>query len=165
MAEVLNLQVALKLLGTLENAIDLSTPVQTIASDFTLTYGNGTGANQANMFWHDQRTTDTTGESLDLAGGLTSAFGTTITFTAVKGILIQNTSGSAGSAQISRPANGLVLFAAQSDQLANLTPGSVFLFTDVSAAGLAVTGGTGDLLKIAASASTITYNVVIWGEV
>lgn len=166
MAEALNLQMVLKMIGSLENAIDLSTPIQPFSTDYSKAFSNGTGANQGNMLWQDQRTTDTTGEELDLAGGLTSAFGTTITFAAVKGVLIVASSANSGNVVVSRPAsNGLVLFAAASDALAGLKPGGVFLFTDPSAAGLTVTAGTGDLLKVAASTGSITYDIWIWGEV
>jgi hypothetical protein len=165
MAESLNLQLIFKLIGSVENALDLSIPVQAINSDYSTTFSNGTGANQGNMFWHDQRTTDSTGESLDLAGGLTSAFGTTITFAVVKGIVIRASTSNSTNVVISRPANGLVVFAAQGDELAGLKPGGLFVWTDPSAAGLTVTAGTGDLLKVAASSGSVTYDVAIWGEV
>jgi hypothetical protein len=165
MAEALSLQLVLRMVGSLTNARDLSIPVDAFDKDYTKLFGNGTGANQGNMIWHDQRSVDTNGESLDLAGGLTSAFGTTITFTAVKGILIVASASNVGNVIINRPASGLVLFAAQGDELAPLKPGGMFLFTDPSAAGLTVTATSGDLLFIDSSSGTVTYDVWIWGEV
>lgn len=161
----LSLQVALKLIGSLTNALDLTTPIDPISKDYTFNVGNGTGAGQGNMIWHDQRSVGTSGEDLDLAGGLTNAFGSTVTFTAVKGILVYASPANSGNVIVSRPAsNGLVLFAAASDALAGLTPGGIFLFTDPSAAGLAVTASSGDLLNVDASTGTVTYDVWIWGE-
>ena len=166
MAEALSLNVVLKMVGSLTNALDLSTPSQDFAKDYTQVFANGTGANQGNMLWHDQRAVGTAGEDLDLAGGLTSAFGTTITFAAIKGILVYASTSNTGNVIISRPAsNGLVLFAAASDALAALKPGGLFLFTDPSAAGLTVTANTGDLLNFDSSSGTVTYDVWIWGEV
>ena len=168
MAEALNLQITLKIAGALTNAIDLSTPTQAFATDYSslLVFGNGTGANQANMIWHDQRSVGTGSEDLDLAGSLVSAFGTTITFTVVKGVLIVASTANSGNVVVSRPAsNGLVLFTAASDGLAALKPGGIFLFTDPSAAGLTVTASTGDLLNVDASTGTVVYDVWIWGEV
>lgn len=158
---------ALHLNGRQTNALDLSTPLDEIVRVYTNLFGNGTGANQINHIFHDQRSTDGTGEDLDLAGGLTSPIsGAAITFAAVKFILIYAATANSGNVVISRPAaNGLVLFAAANDALAGLKPGGLFLFTDPSAAGLTVTGGTGDLLHVAASAGTVTYDVVIGGEV
>ena len=169
MAEALSLQLVLKLIGQVENALDLSTPVDPFNKDYTRSFSNGTGAGQANMLWHDQRTLGASAnEDLDLAGALVSAFGTTITFAAIKGILIVAASGNTNNVVVSRPAsNGVGLFAAASDALAGLKPGGAFLFTDPSAAGLAVTAGTGDKLNVANSGagSSVVYDIWIWGEV
>lgn len=165
MAASLSLQMVLKMVGALSNPLDLSTPTDAFSVDYTKLFANGTGADQGNMIWHDQRSVGTSGEDLDLAGGLTSSFGAALTFTAVKGILIVASAANSGNVVISRPAsNGLVLFAAASDALAALKPGGIFLFTDPSAAGLTVTAGTGDLLNIDSSSGTVTYDVWIWGE-
>lgn len=164
MAE-LSLKMVLQMVGSLTSARDLSIPADNFSVDYTKAFSNGTGANQGNMIWHDQRSTDGTGEDLDLAGGVTSAFGAALTFTAVKGILIVASAANSGNVVVSRPAsNGLVLFAAASDALAGLKPGGAFLFTDPSAAGLTVTASTGDLLHVAASSGTVTYDVWVWGE-
>jgi hypothetical protein len=165
MAIALSLQVVLKMVGGLTNALDLSTPIDSFNKDYTTTFANGTGANQGNMLWHDQRAVDTNGEDLDLAGGLTSAFGTTITFAVIKGIAVYAAAANSGNIIVSRPANGLVLFTASGDGLAPLKPGGLFLFTDPSAAGTTVTAGTGDLLNIDSSSGTSTYDIWIWGEV
>jgi hypothetical protein len=167
MAIALNtLQVVVKMVGELTNVLDLSLPIDSFDQDYTTTFSDGTGANQGNMLWHDQRSVGTGSEDLDLAGGLTSAFGTTITFAVIKGILIYAAAANTGNIIVSRPAsNGLVLFAAASDALAALKPGGLFLFTDPSAAGLTVTASTGDLLNIDSSSGTSVYDVWIWGEV
>lgn len=163
--ELTSLQLVIKLQGILTNALDLSTTIDSMLKDYTKTFGNGTGADQGNMLWTDQRSTDGTGEDLDFAAGVTSAFGAAITFTALKGLIIVASSSNSGNVVISRPAaNGLVVFAAASDQLAPLKPGGIFVFTDPSAAGLTVTAGTGDLLHVAASSGTVTYDVIVWGE-
>lgn len=162
--ELTSLELILKLTGTLSNALDLSITQDHLAKDYSSVFGNGTGAGQGNMWWGDTRTTDGTGEDLDLAGGLTSPFGVAITFTAVKGIVVRAATANSTNVVISRPANGLVLFAASADALAALKPGGIFVFTDPSAAGLTVTAGTGDLLHVAASSGTISYDIFIWGE-
>lgn len=162
-----SLSAKLTLTGSLTNTPDLSSVYETIAKTYENLFGNGTGANQINQVWHDQRSTDTTGEELDLAGGVTSQLsGAALTFAAIKVVVVYASTSNSGNVVVSRPgANGLVLFAAASDALAGLKPGGLFVFTDPSAAGLTVTGGTGDLLKIAASTGTVTYDIWIGGEV
>jgi hypothetical protein len=162
--ELTSLQLILKLQGTLTNALDLSTTFDSMLKDYTQTFGNGTGASQGNMWWTDQRTTDGTGEDLDFAGGVTSPFGVAITFTALKGLIIVASAANTGNVMLTRPANGLVVFLASGDGLAALKPGGLFVFTDPSAAGLTVTASTGDLLHVAASTGTVTYDVIVWGE-
>ena len=44
MAETLNLQMVLKLAGSLDNVLDLGTATLPFAKDYTKTFSNGTGA-------------------------------------------------------------------------------------------------------------------------
>ncbi len=111
----------------------------------SLTFADGTGANQANMIWADQRTLSASAtEDLDLAGGLTNVFGAALTFTKIKAIIIT----------------------AAGDGIA-LTPGAFFAAGFPNLAGIGVTGGTGDLLTLTNSAGTtpVTYNIVVVGIV
>lgn len=164
--ELTSLKLVLQLVGNLTSVTDLTTAYDAINRDFTKTFGNGTGALQGNMWWGDTRSVGTGGEDIDFAGGLTSAFGATITFTALKGLLIHASTANTGNVVVTRGAsNGLVVFAAANDALAPLKPGGIFLFTDPSAAGLTVTANTGDLLNIAASTGTVSYDIFAWGEV
>ena len=168
MAEALSLNVMLKMVGALSNALDLSTPTDAFLKDYSLTFANGTGINQANMLWHDQRTlTASAAETLDISGGLTSAFGTTIVFTAIKGLLVYAASGNTNDVQVTRPASeGVTLFLAASDGIA-VRPGGVFLWVDPTAAGTAVVAATSDDLTFTKSAgsTSVTWDVWIWGEV
>ena len=170
MAEALSLQVVGKLIGSLSNALDLSTPADPLSVDFSTTFANGTGANQGNMWWHDTRTLGASAsENIDLAGSLVSAFGTTITFTSIKVLYVKASSAnnSANNVNVARgSSNGFVLFLAASDGF-SLAPGAWALFVDPNANGWAVTAGTGDILTITNSAGTnsVTYDIFIAGEV
>jgi hypothetical protein len=168
MAEAMSLQVGLKLVGALTNALDLSTPSDLLGIDATTNFGNGTGANQGNMWWHDQRTlTASATENIDLAGSLVSAFGTTITFTSVKAIYIKAAAGNTNNVNVARgSSNGFVMFLAASDGFA-LPPGSWACFVNPNANGWAVTASTGDILTITNSAgsTSVTYDIFIAGEV
>ncbi len=124
----------------------------------------GTGANQSDLIYSDQRTLNASAsETLDLTA-LTNAFGAAINFAKVKAILIKASSGntnnvaygnatapfigplSVGTATISLPPDGAMMLAA---------PGS----------GWTVTGGSADEIKIANSAgsTTVTYDIIIIG--
>ena len=170
MAEAVNLQVVAKLIGAMSNALDLTTPSDPLVLDFSTTFGNGTGASQANMWWHDQRTLGASAtEDIDLAGSLTSVFGTTITFTSIKMIYVKASASNnvANNVNVSRAsANGFVLFLAASDGFA-LPPGAFALMVNPNATGWVVTAGTGDLLTLTNSAGTnsVVYDIVIVGEV
>ena len=168
MAEAVSLQVVLKLLGSMTNALDLSTPTDALSVDYSKNYGNGTGANQANMWWHDQRTLGVSAtENLDFAGSLISAFGTTITLTSLKGLVVYAATGNTNDVQVTRPAsNGIPWLMAAGDGIA-LKPGAWVAWFDPSANGPTVTAGTGDLVTFTNSAgsTSVTYDVFALGEV
>ena len=168
MAEALSLQVVVKMIGSLTNALDLSTPADNFSVDYTKTFANGTAINCANMIWHDQRTlTASAAETLDLAGALTSVFGTTITFTAVKGILVVAATANTNDVQVTRPASeGVTVFLAAADGL-SVRPGGIFLWVDPTAAGVAVAAATSDDLTFTNSAgsTSVVFDVWLWGEV
>lgn len=148
------------------NPGDLSNVTDRLRETIEQEFANGTGANQANNTFHDTRTLTTgASEDLDLAGVLTNPFGATLTFTKIKAIIIHAAEANTTNLTISRPnANGLPLFAAANDALAALKPGGLFVFTDPSSAGLAVTGGTGDLITITnAAGASASYDVIIIG--
>jgi len=152
----------------LVSALDLRSVTDPIRYGANYSFTNGTGANQANECFVDTRTLSASAtEDLDLAGGLTDAYGTALTFTKIKAIIIKAAAANTNNVQITRPAsNGLVLFMAASDGIA-LTPGACFAFIAPDANGVAVTAGTGDLLTITNSAGTtgVTYDIVIVGTV
>ena len=160
----------------------LSSSVQvTVASDFTASlglsnprdklnltvsrpFGNGTDTAQADLVWHDSRTlTSGANESLDLAGTLTDAFGTTVTFAKVKSLVIENTSASMTITIGGAAANGFATFVGAAANTIVLPPLGVLVL--VSPTGFAVTAGTADLLKITnSSGSSTVYRIWINGS-
>lgn len=146
--------------------MDLVTVIAQPDKNAAIELTSGTGSNQADLIFHDQRTLAASGtEDLDLAGSLTDAYGTTLTFARIKAIMVTAASGNTNNVQVTRPAsNGVPLFLAAGDGIPVL-PGGVFLWVAPNAAGVAVTAGTGDLLTFTNSAGTtsVTYDVVIIG--
>jgi hypothetical protein len=152
----------------LTGANDMANPSLQFTEAFSLPIADGNAADQANNVFCDERTLGASAtENLDLAGGLTNALGATLTFTAIKAILViasaSNTNnvvlGGAGANTFVGP------FGDASDKIV-IGPGDSFLITRRSAAGMAVTAGTGDILLVANSGAgtAVTYRIVIIGE-
>ena len=163
----LSLSIKAGIRGNHTKALDLGTADFPVDVQALLTLTDGTGANQADRIFHDQRTlTASATEDLDLAGSLTDAYGTTITMAKVKAILVKAAAANTNNVNVTRPAsNGVPLYLAASDGV-GIPPGGCLLLAAPGAAGLAtVTGGTGDLLTFTNSAggTSVTYDVVIIG--
>lgn len=130
------------------------------------TYTFGTGDNNAKEWYSGERTLSaTTGESLDLAGGLTSPLGATITFTKIKELYIEiDAPDGTKSLRVGPQAvsNALVLpFADASDYLTIYD--KIWISNPY---GYAVTASTADLLRIYnPGASSITYRLFVVGTV
>jgi hypothetical protein len=147
-------------------ALDLGTPSYDLSKivDFALTSGTGAGA--ADLMFTDTRTVAASGtDALDLAGGLTDAYGTTLTFVELRAVLVAASSANTNNVRINRPSsNGVPLFLAAGDGI-DVPPGGVFLWACPADGKVTVTASTGDLLNIdnSSSGSSVTYSVVILG--
>jgi len=147
--------------------LDLGDATFPVALTLAITLLNGTGAGQADLIFTGTRTLAASGtENLDLAGSLTDAYGATMTFARIKGVIIGAATGNTNDVQVTRPAsNGVPLYLAAGDGQA-VRPGAFIVPLACSdATGVAVTAGTGDLLTITNSAGTtgVTYTVIIIG--
>lgn len=145
----------------------LSTVTDPVSSDYTLSLSSGTGANQASNFFHDQRTLSASAsEDLDLAGVLTNGFGTTLTFTKIKAIIIHAAAGNTNNVVIGGAvSNTFINWVADPTDKIVVRPGGTFILVAPDATGYGVTAGTADLLHIANSGAgtSVTYDVVIIG--
>lgn len=148
--------------------LDLSDPVDRFSLVMEEAFAAGSGSGQVNKAFRDNRTlAGGANEELDLAGGLTDAFGATLTFTKIKVLAIRNNADSALSVG-GAAANGFSAWAGDPTDIVKLAAagadGSPFALLICDPAGVAVTAGTGDLLKIALAAGTGgTYDIIILG--
>lgn len=161
--------------GTFEKDTDLTSLVESFSigsNDFdsiSTEWTNGTGSVQANSMWTDERTlANGATDSLDLAGGLTDAFGATITFTVLKCILIA----------IDAP-DGTKALRVGPNAVANAFQGpfgavsaNVYLtvmkqlYIEEPYTGWTVTAGSADLLVINNNSGvSVTYRILLLGEV
>ena len=137
-----------------------------IAPGIVLT--NGTGANQANACFTDTRTlTASSSENLDLAGSLVDAFGSTLTFTKIKSVMITAAATNTNDVLVGGHATAAVTFFGDVTDVVKVKPGGCLLLTAPDANGFAVTAITADMLKVANSAggTSVTYTIVLIGVV
>ena len=146
-------------------ASDLNTLKDEIVLSRGLTLANGTGANQADTVFHDNRTlADGANETLDLNDGtLSDQFGDAVTLDILKTIYIKNNSSDASLLIGGAAATQLGLFADGTDIL-TLRPGGEFFMTAADANGIDTT--TNPDLKMAhngTGTSSLTYDIIVIG--
>jgi hypothetical protein len=160
-------KLTLQLVATLTDALDLSTVRDPLDYTFRDSLASGTGADQADMLWHDTRTLSASAdEDLDLAGVLVNGLGDTQTFARVKGLIIAAASGNTNNCNVTSDGSAGVpgLFLALGDGIV-VRPGGLFAWYAPDATGAVVTATTGDLLNVANSGAgtSVTYSVIIIG--
>jgi hypothetical protein len=153
--------------AALTASLDLGVARAPLDFKHVLDLADGTGAAQADLLWHDQRTLAASGsESLDLAGGsLTDALGTALTFARVKGLIVAAAAGNTTEVLVGGAAtNAWASWVDAADNEVVVRPGGVVALL-APGTGYAVTADTGDLLQIANSSSgtSVTYDIVIIG--
>jgi hypothetical protein len=158
--------ITFRVVSTLSNALDLVTASAPLDRTTRLSWASGTGLNQADKIWSDTRTLAASGtEDIDLAGALTDALGVAVTFVKVKHVQVTAATANTNNVNVTRPAaNGVPIFLAAGDGMP-VQPGGTFIWNSPTAAGVAVTAGTGDLLTITNSAAGtgVTYDIIIIG--
>lgn len=156
----------LNLTWSFQNDIDGGVkPSYSPTINFYDTLADGTGLDQADSVWYDERTVDAgTPDDIDLSGGITDAFGNSLTLTKLKGLYIKNNSTTAGQIlQIGGDTLAAPLFGAAPDYIV-LGPGGVFWWWDPSAAAVALGAGATDVLQIAVAAGTsVSYTIAVIG--
>ncbi|MCV0371078.1 hypothetical protein [Filomicrobium sp.] len=145
---------------------DFAAVKQSIPAHAAIKLANGTGTDEADVIFADQRTLNASGnEDLDLTGVLENALGEAANFATVKALLIRAASGNTNDVVVGpAAANGFTgPFGDDSDRI-EIPPGGAFLAAAPNA-GWDVTAGTGDLLNVANSGagSPVTYDVIIVG--
>jgi len=151
----------------LSKALDLCSGNSSLQAAFSLAMTDGTGANQVDRIFHDERTLAASAtEDLDLSGGgLTDIYGTAFTIARLKLLVLWPSSANTNNVNLTRPAsNGVPLFLAAGDGIAG-RPGGEIIICAPDATGYAVTAGTGDLINLTNSAGTtsVTYKIILMG--
>lgn len=144
---------------------DFATGRETLTYSFNKSFANGSGTTQlADLVFADTRAVTTgASESLDLYGGLSDKFGTTINFARVKAIFIENTHATQTLTIGGGDAPLDVLFGTATGTLAIGAYGAFGIVAPLT--GYAITDSTNDTLHVEAEAggTTITYKIWIIG--
>lgn len=168
MATTFSGSIYIQLLGSMVKSLDIGTASLDINYSKKYRIANGTIENEANMIWSDTRTISaSSSEDLDLYGGLTNAFGDTINFTAIKGILIVASASNTNNLLIGGDGSALVNYVGDASDTIVVKPGGMFCVYDPSSGGYGVTNSSADVLQIANSSSGtgVDYDIMIIGEV
>jgi hypothetical protein len=145
--------------------IDLASASASLNKAVAWTVTSGTAADQADLSWSDTRSlAASAAEDLDLAGTLTSIYGTALTFVKLKGLMVIAASTNPGSLTVGRAAAaGVPWISAVSAGVVLPAGGSVCWLAPT--AGITVVPTTADMINVAAAATagTYTYDVVVVG--
>jgi hypothetical protein len=143
---------------------DFGGPTFDLMIDKIMQFASGTGANQADIVWADERTiAASSSEDLDLAGVLADAFGATVAAAEVVAILVIADAANTNNVVIGDATSPIPLFGGTNPTHA-VKPGGVFFAAAPNAAGLLTVGaGSTDDLKVANSSSGtgVTYKIAI----
>lgn len=146
---------------------DGSSPIVPLNLSKALNWASGTVINTADRVYMKRHSIATgTPLALDLSGALTDLLGNTITMAKVTGIIVINNSLVVGEIlSIGAGSNPLLNWIGATGDLVKVGPGGFHCQVDPSLAAYAVTGGTGDVLTIAAAAgAAVSVDVVIFGR-
>ena len=162
-------RISVNFAGVLESVVDIGTVRHNV--DYGATYNliDGTGADSIKEIFADSRTLAASAtENMDMAGVLTDAFGTTITFTKIKAICIKASSANTNDVVVGGHGSAACfsMFNAATDKI-KVKPGGMMLLVAPDNTGYAVTATTADMITVANSSSGtgVTYDVIIMGVV
>ena len=160
-----NISVSVSALHT--SASDFTTSSAPLSRMYQQIFTEGTGADQANRIFHDQRTLAASAtEDLDLAGVLLDSFGAAITFARIRGLVVAAALANTNNVIVGGAAtNTFVNWVGGATHTITVRPGGVLALFARDATSYAVTASTGDLLRIGNSGagSTVTYDIVLLG--
>jgi len=168
MADTLATGIKASLEWLLKESLDLSIVTDASRLEYNRSLVDGAGSGQADKLWHDERTLAAGAhDDLDLTALATTLFGNalTVALAKVKGLLIVNTSITAGDDLSIGGASShewLAPFAGAGDKIK--CPADSCLLLCNRLAGWSVAGGSSDILRIAnLGSSAVTYRIVIVG--
>lgn len=162
----LDTKLKLQLDSVLSSSLDLTSRTSPLKYAFSKALTNGTGANQASLVWSDQRTiAASANDDLDLAGTLTDAFGSTITFGRIKVLMVKAADANTNNVVVGGASSTFTTWVTGTSPAVLVRPGGLLVLAASDATSYAVTATSADTLRISNSGagSTVTYDIVLIG--
>lgn len=157
---------SLKILANTSRTLDLGTVSFPLSWSSAEAWTDGTGANQYQVAWTDTRTTDGTGEDLDLVAALTDAFGQTLTFTSIKVLAVSASDSNTQPVAVGVGTHPVASLFANTSDIILVRPGGTLTLVAPDTTGFAVgADGVADDLKVKCSTTAnVTYSIMVLGE-
>ncbi len=171
LAATLRMTVSTAIVGSYIGTADLGSQTFQLnaGNQSPIILGNGTGSNQANVLFADQRTLAASAtENLDLYGSLTDPFGTTLNFATIKAIRIcalsTNTNNVNFGPGIAPGSSAFIGSFASYTNYSTVRPGGCAVQV-APQTGWTVTNSTGDNLGLGNSGGStgVTFDITILG--
>lgn len=142
-----------------------TTASETFSTLLSWTFTSGTNANQMNQLWASERTlTNGQSEVINLAGGITNSFGTTLTIDEVRMIVIGSDTSNSDSITVGAAAsNTFDEFLGDPSDTITIRPGGFFLLTGPDATAYPVSTN-GNLQVANDGTNSVTYDIYIGGS-
>jgi hypothetical protein len=153
--------------GTAKNTLDLTYAQAALAYAKSGSLVTGTGANQADRIFSDQRTiAASSNDDLDLNGtALQDVLGENLALLRIKVLAVYAAAGNTNVLVMGGGTNPVTTILGGTTPTLNIRPGGMVLLTAPDATGFAVTAATADILRFTngGAGTTVTYDVVIIG--
>lgn len=130
----------------------------------SITFGAGAGASQANSFWADDFTVDSTGTTVNFAAPGTDAFGDSPAFTGIKAMIVKNLSATLALAVQAGASNGLTTLFDTASKGIIIAPLSTLVLVSALAAGWVVASGGARNVLFKAPSATINLQLMLLGN-
>lgn len=154
--------------GTAKNTLDLTYAQAVLAYAKTGSLSTGTGANQADRIFSDQRTIVISGtDDLDLAGtSLQDNLGQNLSIARIKVLAVYASAGNTNNVVMGVGTAPVTTILGGTTPTLNIRPGGMMLLTAPDAVAYGVTATTADILRFANSGAgtSVTYDIVIIGS-
>jgi len=165
----INAELRVKLSAVQTQSGDLGNPEFRPLLEYLTQFTSGSGADQIETMWTDERTINaSSSENLDLAGVLSDAFGTVLTLAEIVAIVIEADEDNVNDVVVGNHATAAVVFLGAAAHTISIKPGGIFALAGPNAAGIAtVTPTTADMLKVANSGAgtPVTYKIAILARI
>ncbi len=144
-----------------KGAVEVGTPKIVVARFSPISWTWGTSDNQINLLFQDSRSTDDTGETIDMTTGQIDCFGNVMSMTFLKFLYVKNTHATLVLELFGNTSLDLLILGGGLTDALEVPPGGEFYWS-APVAGIDVTTNL-KLFIASVAAGTITYDIIMGG--